>query len=111
MNDASRDFFISYTGSDTDWATWIAMTLEKAGYTTYLQAWDFSPGHDFVDRMQHAVTSSARTIAVLSPEYLASEFGQAEWNAAFARDPSGRERRLILNPPFGDPVESPAGRG
>jgi TIR domain len=33
-----RDFFISYTGADVAWAGWIADTLERAGYTTVLQA-------------------------------------------------------------------------
>jgi hypothetical protein len=36
-----RDFFISYTSSDRPWAEWIAMQLEQAGYTLFIQAWDF----------------------------------------------------------------------
>jgi TIR domain len=42
--EAEVDFFISYTGAGTAWAEWIADTLEHAGYTTVLQAWDFRPG-------------------------------------------------------------------
>jgi TIR domain-containing protein len=38
------DFFISYNRQDRIWAEWIAWTLEKAGFTTILQAWDFRPG-------------------------------------------------------------------
>jgi hypothetical protein len=40
----TRDFFISYTGSDRTWAEWVAWQLEEAGYTTILQAWDFEAG-------------------------------------------------------------------
>jgi len=29
-----KDFFISYTGKDSQWAQWIAFELEAAGYTT-----------------------------------------------------------------------------
>src|SRR4051794_1037195 len=45
--------------------------------------------------MQAAVTSATRTIAVLSPAYVGSRFGEAEWRVAFAADPSG-EGGLLL---------------
>src|SRR5664280_2722718 len=65
---SNRDFFISYTSVDRAWAVWIAVELEKAGYTTVIQAFDFRPGSDFVHEMQTAVQNTRRTIAVLSPE-------------------------------------------
>jgi tetratricopeptide (TPR) repeat protein len=91
----TADFFVSYTGADTAWAEWIAQTLEDAGYQTIVQAWDFRPGQDFLHQMQQATQRAARTIAVLSPAYLGSAFGEAEWRAAFASDPTG-ERGLLL---------------
>ena len=45
------------------------------------------PGHDFVHEMQRATASAARTIAVLSPAYFGSRFGEAEWRVAFAAGP------------------------
>jgi hypothetical protein len=42
-----KDFFISYSGHDKQWAEWIAWTLEEAGYTVVLQEWDFRPGGIF----------------------------------------------------------------
>jgi hypothetical protein len=63
---AVRDFFISYAGVNRPWAEWIAVELERAGYSTVLQAWDFRPGTDFMHMMQEAPTSAQRTIAVLS---------------------------------------------
>ena len=89
------DFFISYTGVNRPWAEWIAVQLEAAGYTTLLQAWDFHPGQDFLHQMQQATTTAARTIAVLSPAYFESGFGEAEWRAAFAKDPTGEQRLLV----------------
>jgi hypothetical protein len=62
--------------------------LERVGYTTKLQSWDFAAGTDFVHGMQEAVSAAARTIAVLSPAYLYSKFGEAEWRAVFVRDPT-----------------------
>src|SRR5215216_5155920 len=84
---AAADFLVSYTGADQAWAEWIAEQLEAAGYTTLLQAWDFRPGSDFVHQMQQATSSAQRTVAVLSPAYFGSRFGEAEWRAAFAKDP------------------------
>lgn len=92
---ARRHFFISYNSIDKAWAEWIAATLEAAGYTFYIQAWHFRPGQNFVAEMQRAATLSDRTIAVLSPNFLASGFTAAEWAAAFAQDPMGIERRLV----------------
>src|ERR1700712_4441280 len=91
-----RDFFISYTGVNRAWAEWIAVELERAGYTTVLQAFDFPPGSDFVHEMQVAVLTAARTIAVFSPTYFeSSAMGEAEWRMVFADDPSGVRRRLV----------------
>ena len=44
MTDASdhkRDFFVSFNQADRAWATWIAWTLEGAGYSVFFQDWDF----------------------------------------------------------------------
>jgi TIR domain len=90
-----RDFFISYTTVNRPWAEWIAVQLEAAGYTTVLQAWDFRPGQDFLHQMQQATSKAGRTIAVLSPAYFGSEFGEAEWRAAFAKDPTGELGLLV----------------
>jgi tetratricopeptide (TPR) repeat protein len=89
------DFFISYTSVDRAWAEWIAVQLETAGYITWVQAWDFRPGSDFIHEMQQATRASGRTIAVLSPAYFGSKFGEAEWRAAFAKDPTGELGLLV----------------
>jgi len=90
-----KNFFISYSNADQTSATWIAWQLEQAGYTTVLQAWDFRPGGNFVLEMQRAKAQAKRTIAVLSPAYLAGRFTQAEWAAAFAEDPTGEKGALL----------------
>jgi hypothetical protein len=91
----ARDFFISYTASDRQWAEWIAWRLEEADYTTVLQHWDFRPGRDWVHDMHTAISSARRTIAVLSPDYFQSVNGEAEWRAAYAQDPTGEAGRLL----------------
>jgi len=88
-------FFISYTSSDQQWAEWIAWTLEEAGYSARIQAWDFPPGSVFPAEMRKAAADSKKTLAVLSPAYLESAFAMSEWDAAFSHDPSGDEHKLI----------------
>ncbi|HVS00037.1 MAG TPA: toll/interleukin-1 receptor domain-containing protein, partial [Thermoanaerobaculia bacterium] len=89
------DFFISYTQTDEAWATWIASVLEAAGYVTRLQAWDFRPGVNFVGDIHRIVDEAERTLIVLSPDYLNSRFGEAEWTAAFRRDPTGELGKIL----------------
>jgi hypothetical protein len=92
---AERDFFVSYNSADRGWAEWTAWQLEDAGHSTVLQAWDFVPGSNFVVEMDRAAKLAKRTIAILSPDYLAASFPQPEWGAAFARDPEGLRRKLV----------------
>ncbi|MCX4765340.1 TIR domain-containing protein [Streptomyces sp. NBC_01275] len=89
------DFFVSYSPADERWASWIAWTLEEAGYRTVLQAWDFVPGTNFVDFMDRGVSESAAVVAVLSRNYERSRYGRMEWQAALRADPDAPERRLL----------------
>lgn len=90
-----KDFFISYNAADRHWAEWIAWALEEAGYTTLLQAWDFRPGGNFILQMHDAARQAARTIAVLSRNYLSGPYSKAEWAAALSDDPTGEKGKLV----------------
>jgi TIR domain len=90
-----RDFFVTYNGKDEHCATWIAATLEAAGYTAIIQAWDFRPGENFIAKMDHALATCRHTLGVLSPNYLASVFTRAEWTAAYRQTLLGKPRGYI----------------
>ena len=90
------DFFVSYTQTDRAWAEWIAWQLEEAGHRVLLQAWDFVPGTNWIKSMHEGVAKADRTIAVLSETYLKSVYGGAEWQLAWAADPTGQDRRLLV---------------
>jgi tetratricopeptide (TPR) repeat protein len=87
-------FFLSYTGADAAWAEWIADQLEAAGYPVVLQAWDFRPGENFVLRMNQALETSDRVLAVLSPAYFGSAYATDEWTAALVRNQNSQDRLL-----------------
>jgi tetratricopeptide (TPR) repeat protein len=90
-----KDFFVSYNKADKEWAVWIAWKLEEAGYTTIIQAWDFQAGSNFILEMDKASKEAKKTIAVLSPDYLAASYTHPEWAAALAQDPTGAARGLV----------------
>ena len=90
-----KHFFISRNGADAAWAEWIAWQLEKKGYTTILQDWDFQPGQSFITKMEDALSGSERTIAVLSPQYFKGKYSHAEWTAVFRDDPKGEDGLLV----------------
>ena len=93
---SGKDFFISYNSADRAWAEWIAWQLEEAGFSTIVQAWDFRPGANFVLDMHNAIQASGRTIAVLSPEYLANvSYAASEWAGTFFQDPAGQKCQLL----------------
>ena len=94
MKKKVKSFFISYTASDEQWALWIAGTLEKAGYKTIIQKWDFKPGENFVLKMDKALKREM-FIAVMSKAYLQSLYCQAEWTAAFTKDPLMEKAQFI----------------
>jgi hypothetical protein len=88
------DFFVSYTKTDQEWAEWIGWILEENGYRVLIQAWDIVPGANWIRDMDAG--KADRTIAVLSDTYLNSEYGMAESLTAWALDPTGSDRKLLI---------------
>lgn len=78
-----KDYFISYNKTDKAWAKWIGGTLEENGYSVYLQAWDITPGNDFIERMNEFLEYSQNYIAVYSQAFCDSEYCMKEFQTAF----------------------------
>ncbi len=57
---AAKDSFINCTAVDQPWTESITVTLDQAGYTTLVRAFDFRPGDDFMNSMHEATTTSSR---------------------------------------------------
>jgi hypothetical protein len=99
-----KDFVISFTLADRDWAEWITWQLREAGYTTTFVGSDFRPGESFIQRMSETLSEADRVLAVLSPAYLESSFATYEWAASLATDPVGNFKLLPVRVA---PVELP----
>src|SRR5262245_18111328 len=89
------DFFIRYSASGSRWAEWIGWQLEEAVYHVLIQAWDIVAGVNFIERMDRGILDAARTIAVLSPDYLTSVYTRLELQASFRSDPETVRRKLL----------------
>lgn len=91
----SRRFFISRQGDDAAFAIRVAEALRQAGAETILQDEDF--GHqNFMDAMDAGLRdANARVLALVSPEYLASDYCRIEATAALGGDAMNRKGRLI----------------
>lgn len=95
MSEKQYDFFISYNHKDEGYASWISYLLEEAGYKVFYQAWDFKTGNNFILQMQHGAKFATHTLALLSENYLGSNYTQPEWAAAFATDPTGMKQKFM----------------
>jgi hypothetical protein len=90
-----KDFFVSYNKADLEWAKWMVWHLEEMGFTTIAQFKDFPAAQNFVVNMGKALETSARMMAVLSPEYITALYTTAEWTAVFTKDPDGSKGLLV----------------
>jgi tetratricopeptide (TPR) repeat protein len=94
---ASERFLISYVKADEPWADWVAWTLEGAGHSVWHRTWDDVPGSRPVANIQRTLTEGRRVVVVLSAAYMASPGNHVtEWQAAWAADPDGVARGLLV---------------
>ena len=90
------DFFISYRGTDVQWAQWIAWQLQQAGSEVIYQAADFRAGPPLIDQINQALAAARCTIAVISPTYFESPWCKIEWQTAYTLDVTDSGHRLLL---------------
>ncbi len=90
------DVFISYSSQDKVWVRGELLTrLEAAGLNTFIDFRDFDIGAPSVTEMERGVLTSRRTLLVLTPAYLASQWTEFENLMLQTLDPANRARRLI----------------
>ncbi|WP_322778576.1 TIR domain-containing protein [Frankia sp. Cas4] len=85
MTQGESFVFVSYTGADEPWATWIASALENAGLAARIQVWDSPPGRNFVQWMNAQLADARWTVALYSHAYFTSDWCTTEWTTALAR--------------------------
>jgi len=76
------DIFVSYTGSDRDWAFWIAKELEALGHRPRVHEWEINSGDDIYAWMEQRHDTADHVLCVISDEYLNAPYSKLERNAA-----------------------------
>ncbi len=90
------DVFISYNSADQIWVrTELLPRLEQTGLRVAIDYRDFIVGMPRLENVERAVESSRRTIAVLTPEWLASDWNALESWIISSTDPAARQRKLL----------------
>jgi len=90
------DVFISYSHADSTWVHGqLLARLDQAGLRTFIDFRDFELGAPSVTEIERGVLTSRKTLLVLTPAYLASDWATFEAFMLQTLDPINRGRRLI----------------
>ena len=97
MSDAPPyDVFISYCSRDGDWVREVLLTrIESAGLRAFVDFRDFRRGAPSISEMERGVTTSRKTLLVLTPAYIESEWCEIESIMLQTLSPANRDLRLI----------------
>jgi len=96
QTDYTYDLFISYNHVDRAWVqNELLPRLEAAGLKVCIDYRDFAIGAPSLVNMEQAVEKSRHTLAVLTPNWIASEWCEFECLLANTTDPAGRKRKLL----------------
>ncbi|HVG23981.1 MAG TPA: toll/interleukin-1 receptor domain-containing protein [Thermoanaerobaculia bacterium] len=91
-----RDVFISYSHKDEQWVNDVLVPqLRAADVDVLIDAEDFVPGPAAIQNMANAVAGCQRTLVVLTPNWVASEWTQYEGLLTAYDDPSGARGKMI----------------
>jgi len=90
------DAFISYSHHDSPWVRDVLLPhLEGEGLRVCIDFRDFELGAPSLVNMENAVERSRKTLIVLTPEWVASEWTAFESLLVQTDDPAGRRARMI----------------
>lgn len=90
------DVFISYSHSNKKWVQgWLLPHLRRAGVKVCIDQDCFEPGAPIITEIERATLVSRKTLLVLTPNYLKSEWTELETILTASQDPAARRRKLL----------------
>jgi hypothetical protein len=88
--------FISYSPADREWVSTVLLPrLEQAGLDVAIDYRTYVVGRPQIANIEDAVKASRRTIVVLSPDWVASEWNAFEALLLRTEDPAATRRKLL----------------
>ncbi|XP_037976012.2 protein toll [Plutella xylostella] len=83
------DVFVSYSHRDEEWVLEQLVPRLEPALRLCLHFRDWTPGEPIPAQIARSVAAARRTVVVLSPHYLRSQWARAEWRAAHAGGAGG----------------------
>ena len=91
------DVFVSHSSQDQDWVlNWLIPRLEGSGLKPCHYQEHFDPTRPILKNIPLAVEQSRKTLLVLSPAWLASEWSELEALLAQQKSPAFRQHQLMV---------------
>jgi hypothetical protein len=95
-SDYSHDVFVSYSHKDKSWvAAVLVKALRDNGLRVLVDESEFEPGKASIENMTDSILHSRRTLAVLTPNWVGSEWTRFEGLVTAQEDPTGARGRLL----------------
>jgi hypothetical protein len=91
-----HDVFLSHTGVDKEWVRTLGERMEQEGIEdradsrrikVFFDEWDIDYGENIVNRLNDGLSRSRYLAAILSPEFIESNWANQEWTHWFMNDP------------------------
>lgn len=102
----SFDVFVSYSHMDKPWVyNWLLPRLEQAAIRVCIDFRDFDVGIPILVNIERAIERSNKTLLILTPNWVSSEWTSFEALLTQTTDPSGLRRRVL--PLLLEPCEPP----
>lgn len=100
-----HDVFLSHTGADKNWVRALGERIEQEGIEdrsgsrrikVFFDEWDVDYGENIVNRLNDGLNRSRYLAAILSPEFIESNWANQEWTHWFMSDPKAPNLIPIL---------------
>jgi HEAT repeat protein len=75
------DFFITYHHNDELAARWIAGVLKDVPFSILMESWDFLPGNQPLEKIEHMTAIARSVLVLLSERFLQSGVDAESWQA------------------------------
>jgi len=90
------DVFISYSSHDKTWVRGeLLPRVERAGLKAFIDFRDFTPGAPSIQEMERGIVECRKTLLILTPDYIKSEWCELEGVMIQTLSPANRDLRLI----------------
>ncbi|UCH96381.1 MAG: HEAT repeat domain-containing protein [Candidatus Aminicenantes bacterium] len=90
------DFFITYHHNDELAARWIAGVLKEVPFSILMDSWDFLPGQNPIEKVEHMTTISNSVLVLISERFIQEVGDAVSWKAVIEKFSSGGTKAVML---------------